>query len=489
MTMLFSFLVEYHLMITLEQNPYIMKKTLLFFLVGFIYNISLFSQDIQLDNTLLIERQVATGLQIPWEILWGPDDHIWVTERYGKVKRIDPENGNTNTVLDLSGTIWGGSGEPGLLGMALHPDFENTPKVYLVYTYQSNGRKERLVAYDWDGTSLSNEQIILDDILADGIHNGSRIIFLPDNTILMTTGDVGLPSLARNPTTMNGKTLRLNMDGSIPADNPIPNSYVYTYGNRNAQGLCYGSNGIIYSSEHGSNHSDEINIIMPNRNYGWPSVEGPCDSAWEQDSCTVLNVAEPIWSWTDYCIAPNGIEYYDHDDIPEWKGSLLCAILGGIGTQEPRLAHLELNGDGTQVLAENQYITNKGRIRDICINPHNGAVYVATNGPSYPGSSPNIIYEYISDVHVTSTSTQEPLNVNQFIKVSPNPIRRKGRVEFSKSFVGHHFEIISYTGQVVKSGKINDTVLEIRKRDFSKGYYYIKATNEKGTITQTIVVQ
>lgn len=444
---------------------------------------------VEVGNTTLTERQVATGLELPWEILWGPDDFIWVTERTGKVKRINPENGNTNTILDLSDDIFGGSGEPGLLGMALHPDFENTAQVFLVYTYwQGNSRREKLVTLDWDGSMLSNEQIVLDNINAANIHNGSRLLFLPDNTLLMTTGDVGNGSNSLNLSSLNGKTLRLNMDGTIPADNPDPTKYYYTFGNRNAQGLCMAPNGKIYASEHGQNHSDEVNLIEANGNYGWPEVEGPCDTSIEMNYCDNNNIKEPLFAWTDYCIAPNGLDYYNHPAIPEWDNSLLVSILGGIAAQEPRISVLELDADGNNILSETEYFDNYGRIRDVCINPTNGAVFFATNGASYPGSGPNMIVEYRNLSYVVSSNETLSEAKNQFVKVAPNPILDLGKVEFSENFIGYNYEIICYNGQVVETGKIENTSIEISRETFPAGTYYIKATNDKGTITQTIIM-
>lgn len=465
-----------------------MNKSLLLLFLS-LFTVSLFAQTtVTVGNTTLTERQVATGLDIPWEILWGPDDHIWVTERTGEVKRINPENGNTNSILDLSSDIYGGSGEPGLLGMALHPDFENTPKVFLAYTYwEGNVRREKLVTYDWNGTTLSNEQLVLGGITAANIHNGARIQFLPDNTLLLTTGDVGNSSTSLNLNSLNGKVLRMNMDGSIPADNPDPTKYYYTYGNRNAQGLCVAENGVVYTSEHGQNHSDEINVVKMGANYGWPEVEGPCNTSLESQYCNNNTTEEPIWAWTSYCIAPNDLVYYNHPAIPEWENSLLVSILGGISAQEPRISVIQLSADGLSATSEEEYFTNYGRIRDVCINPNNGAIYFATNGSSYPGSGPNMIIEYSNEDFVSSNEVIYDIN-NQFIKVSPNPIRTTGTVEFSESFIGFNYDIISYNGQVVQSGKINDTSIEISKETLPAGAYYIKARNDKGTITQTIMM-
>ncbi len=464
-----------------------MKKILLLALL--LSTSSLIAQTVTVGSTTLTERTVATGLVIPWEIIWGPDDFIWSTERTGLVRRINPTTGNMVTVLDLSSDIAGGSSnEPGLLGMELHPDFLNTPKVYLVYNYFSGGSvKEKLVSYDWNGAALVNEVILLGNISGANIHNGARLLFLPDGTLLMTTGDRGNSSTSQDLSSLNGKTLRVNQDGTIPSDNPDPNSYVYTYGNRNAQGLCMAPNGTIYSSEHGQNHSDEINVLLAGKNYGWPNVEGPCDTGLEMNYCNNNATEEPIWAWTNYCIAPNGMEFYDHPAIPEWQGDILVAILGGISAQEPRISHLELSTDGLSVIAENEYFTTFGRIRDICVNPHNGAIYFATNGGSYPGSGPNRIIEY-RNLNFT-TSNNNVAVIDQYVKISPNPLVDYAMVEFSDSFLGGEFQIISYNGQRTTSGTINDSYMNLNKADFAAGLYYIQASSKKGTVTQTFVVR
>ena len=170
----------------------------------------------QVGNTTLTATNVASGIQLPWEILWGPDDFLWVTSRPGTVYRIDPESGETSTVPTKSVTN-NGSGEPGMLGMAMHPEWETTPKVFIVYTTGStwNGT-ERLSVFDWNGSSLVNEEVLL-SLPAAGIHNGSRLLVLPDNTLLMTTGDVGDGGASsQNLSSLNGKVLRsTSTEGSV----------------------------------------------------------------------------------------------------------------------------------------------------------------------------------------------------------------------------------------------------------------------------------
>ncbi|MEN9948763.1 MAG: hypothetical protein RL106_1586, partial [Bacteroidota bacterium] len=242
-------------------------KNISIFILLFVSTFFLKAQTHQVGNTTLTESNLVTGVNVPWEILWGPDDYIWCTLRSGKVIHIDPTTGNYTELLSKSVPYNGGS-EPGMLGMVLHPDFLNTPKVYVVYNYnQGNAVKERLSVFDYDGTALINESILIDAIGGNAIHNGSRLLITQDQKIMMTTGDTGDGGVSsQDLTSLNGKILRVNLDGSIPSDNPNPTSYVYSYGHRNGQGLCLGPNGLIYESEHGQNNSDELNLVEPNRN-------------------------------------------------------------------------------------------------------------------------------------------------------------------------------------------------------------------------------
>ncbi len=452
--------------------------------------IGLSAQTITLDSTVLTQRDVATGLQIPWEILWGPDGHIWATERRGQVIRINPTNGNQNTILNITSTVEGGvNGEPGMLGMALHPDFENTPKVYVAYNYGAGWNVfERLVSYDWNGSSLSNEEILIDDIPAGNIHNGARLLISKDNKILMTTGDTGSGNLSQNMNSLAGKLLRINLDGSIPEDNPFPNSYIYSFGHRNAQGLAYGPNDQLYSSEHGAQQSDEFNRIIEGRDYGWPTVQGACNTNTEINYCNANNVVEPLAEWSP-CIAVNGIEYYDHPAIPEWNNSFLMAVLGGLSGGAERISILHLNEDGTAVTSEEQYFDNFGRLRDVCINPETGCVYIATNGSQYPGTTPNRIIEFCNLDYNPSVDVEDVLDKDQFVNVYPNPLTGMGTLHFSDNFIGATYELMNYSAQLVKSEKITSTTMAIDTRNLPAGAYYIRATNSVGTISKTILVK
>ena len=319
-------------------------------------------------------RVVKQNLQHVWEIVWGPDDHIWFTEREGKVSKMDPSNGTiafSSTINEVAT-----SGEGGLLGMALDPDFLSNGFLYIVYNYNGgSGYREKLVRYTFVNNAITNPTTVIDNIPAASIHNGSRIRVVNEGggaKIYFTTGDAANASTAQDINSRNGKVLRLNRDGSVPADNPIAGNPLWSYGHRNPQGLIFVNNK-IYESEHGPDIEDEVNIIEKGRNYGWPNVNGPCNAG-EATFCTANNVKEPIWSSGGGTIAVCGIEHYNGDKIPEWKNSILMTTL-----KDASLRQLKLSADGNSVVSTSIYFKSVyGRLRDVCVSP-SGNVYICTS--------------------------------------------------------------------------------------------------------------
>ncbi len=445
-----------------------------------------------IGSTILTETDLVTGITLPWEILWGPDDYIWATLRTGQVLHIDPATGNYTTILDIGNLMPDdGSSEPGLLGMALHPDFANTPKVFLVYCYNptSNSVKERLVSYDWDGTNLINETFLINQIAGNYIHDGSRLVISPDQKIMMTTGDTGTGgALSQDLNSKNGKILRINLDGSIPEDNPDSTSYVWSFGHRNGQGLCYGPTGILYESEHGQSNSDEFNIIESNRNYGWPTVQGVCNTATENTFCTENNVMEPLKEWSP-CVAVNGIEYYNHPAIPEWSNSVLMAVMGGLNgtsSSNDRVSVLHLSEDGLTVTLEEKFFTSLNqRFRDVCVNPYTGSVYVALNGTSYPGTTPNKIKEFKNLAYL---SVEEPAKtVGQKFELYPNPANDSVTLEADVTLIGSSFKIFSFDGKLMKEVQIKSIKETIDISELPTGNYWTLTTSAIGSVTRNFM--
>lgn len=329
--------------------------------------------DAPADSVKLLRKD----LNYPWEICWGKDNHIWMTERGGRISRLDPKTGATVFTYSIAEVV--SKGEGGLLGMVHHPDFLANGLFYVVYNYRSGGEYlEKLVQLKYENNTVRPVKTILDNIPAANFHNGSRLLISGGNDpkLFMTTGDATVQPNAQNSNSVSGKVLRFNLDGSIPTDNPFPASPVWTYGHRNQQGLVM-VNGILYASEHGPNIEDEINIIEKGRNYGWPTVNGPCDQVEEISFCSVARVKEPIWSSGGSTLAVCGLEYYNNSRIPAWKNCLLMVTL-----KDASLRALKLSADGRSVTSQQTYFKPRfGRLRDICISP-DGRVYLCTSNGS-----------------------------------------------------------------------------------------------------------
>ena len=358
-------------------DMYYMKNAALIVLVSLSLSASLFckktekTNEVSADAVEIKDSVIVSNLNFPWEILWAPDNFIWMTERGGKISRVNPATGAVSVVFTINEVV--STGEGGLLGMTLHPNFSSTPHVFVVYDYDNgSGYKEKIVRYTYNGTSLSSPVTIIDNINASNIHNGSRLAISPDLKLFISTGDATNQGLPQNISSVNGKILRLNLDGSIPSDNPVPGNPYWSYGHRNPQGLVYANN-TLYSSEHGPTTDDEINIIEKGKNYGWPDVRGFCDESSEQNFCNSHIIKQPLKVWTPTA-AVSGMDYYNKDLIPQWKNSLLVVAL-----KNARLYQLRLDNAHSAITETNEFLTNKyGRMRDLCISPE-GKVYICTS--------------------------------------------------------------------------------------------------------------
>ncbi len=320
-------------------------------------------------------RLVADNLNVPWSILWGPDGWLWCTERPGRISRIHPETGAQSVLLAAVPDLYART-EAGLLGMALHRRFTDSPFVAVAYTVFSDFVELRVVRYRYDAArdTLLEPRTLLAGIRVGNIHAGCRLLPLPDGTLLLTVGEGGIPQLAQDLNSLSGKALRIRWDGTPPADNPFPGSPLWAWGLRNSQGLTLGSEGLLYASEHGASTDDEINLLEPGRNYGWPLVEGVCDKPQEQDFCRDSNVAEPLYTWTP-TVAPCGLAYYGRalTRLPQFQHSLLLATLKG-----NTLYQLRLSADGRRIESVRPYAVGLGRLRDVLVTP-DGRVFLCTS--------------------------------------------------------------------------------------------------------------
>ena len=324
---------------------------------------------------------LVTGLDTPWDLAWGPDGQIWVTERGGRISRVNASSGQRTTAGQVPSVEE--SGESGLMGMAFHPDFGTQPFVYVAHSYLSGGSiRNRLVRMRWDGQTLGTPEVLLANIPGGGIHDGSRLAIGPDRLLYMTTGDAASADLAQDRNSLAGKVLRLTLSGQPAPGNPF-NSTVYSFGHRNPQGLVFHpTTGALYSTEHGPGDNDEVNLVTASRNFGWPTVHGACDDdvGSERAFCQTNNVVEPLTMWTP-TIAPAGADFYVADLISQWKGSLLFASLKGNA-----LYRLTLSADGQRVTARETLFQGQfGRLRDVLVGP-DGVVYLATSNRDGRGS-------------------------------------------------------------------------------------------------------
>ena len=228
---------------------------------------------------LVSKKTVARSLTSPWGLAFLPDGSALVSERdTGLVRRIaGRSNGSparsltkTSTVGTVGGVRAGGEG--GLLGIAVPPTPRGTqPEV--IFAYLTTARDNRVVRIDWDGRSLGRQTPIVTGIPKNTYHNGGRIL-VDDDVLYIATGDAGIPELAQDRTSLAGKVLRVNFDGAPAAGNPIDGSRIFTLGHRNVQGLALDAAGRLWATEFGTSKADELNLLRPGRNYGWPVVEG-----------------------------------------------------------------------------------------------------------------------------------------------------------------------------------------------------------------------
>ncbi len=408
-------------------------------------------------------RVLTTGLADPWEITWAPDGFLWVTEKTGKrVTRVNPSDGSKSTVVTIA-DVYSTESQDGLLGMAFGADFlKGSNDVYLAYTYDADSgppvdRRTKIVRYTYDPAAhtLSRPVDLITGLSASTDHNSGRLLVGPDQKLYYSIGDQGnnqfqrfciptraqdLPTTAdignRNWETYVGKILRLNLDGSIPADNPVikgVRSHIYSYGHRNPQGLVFGPGSRLFSAEHGPKADDEINLIQAGKNYGWPHVSGfrddesyvygnwsasttPCASLHYNNFAILPSVPqqrETAWSDPDYVeplktlyTVPNGYNFHDPacgdqsyicwpsiapssmDYVPAdqgvfdgWRNSLLIT-----GLKNGALYCLRLTQDGGSVQGDvTQFFKTTNRYRDLALSPDHRTVYISTDSTGLSG--------------------------------------------------------------------------------------------------------
>lgn len=320
-----------------------------------------------------VVETVASGLEVPWAMAFAPDGRLFFTERPGRLRVISGGELSPDPVAVLPAVS---TGESGLMGLAIDPAFEENGYLYVMYSYRPSGRSQianRVSRLTVDGAQASDETVLLDGIAGASIHDGGRLRIGPDGKLYITTGDAAQTALSQDLGSINGKILRINLDGTIPEDNPFPGTPVWTRGHRNPEGLAFHpESGILYSTEHGPAGNDEVNIIEAGRSYGWPTVSGQAGDD---------RFAEPIAAYSP-SVAPGGATFYDGDQLGEWKGSLFFGTLRG-----QHLHRLVPQGDDPRSLAleERLFEGVYGRIRDVIQGP-DGYLYFSTSNRDGRGS-------------------------------------------------------------------------------------------------------
>jgi quinoprotein glucose dehydrogenase len=318
-------------------------------------------------------------LDIPWSLIFLPDGRALVSERPGTVRLI--KNGKVQkkayTKIDVAHT-----GEGGLLGLALHPEFPQRPYVYAMHTYEKEGRLyNRVIRLKDSGDSGIFDRIVIDTIPGGRFHDGGRIAFGPDRMLYVTTGETFHGELAQDISSLAGKILRVTPEGDIPDDNPFKNSPVYSLGHRNPQGIAWQpATGRLFESEHGPSGefghfaNDEINVITRGGNYGWPKVIG---------APGVKAYIDPIVVWKK-TTPPSGITFYKGHLLTSLRGDLFVATLKSqtlirIRLDRNRAARIE------RWFARDYNEGKYGRLRDVVEGP-DGALYFLTSNRDGRGS-------------------------------------------------------------------------------------------------------
>ena len=346
----------------------------------------LLSQSALADDAMIDTKQgtikvqtLARGLSHPWGLAFLPDGRMLVTEKVGRLRIVDKDGKVSEPLNGVPKVVAEGQG--GLLDVALDPHFAENSLVYLSYSESGDAGKAgtavtrgKLGADGLDGVQVIFRQYPKVD---GGNHFGSRLAFGPDGTLFVTLGERFTFQPAQDLATHLGKIVRINPDGSVPADNPFVGQEgalpeIWSYGHRNPQGAAiHPETGELWETEFGPLGGDELNIPQAGKNYGWPAVSWGkhYDGTDIPDPPTHPEFADAIAHWTPV-ISPSGITFYTADAIPGWKGNLL---IGGLSSE----AIIRLTLDGEKVSAEER-IPMGARIRDVAQGP-DGAVYALTD--------------------------------------------------------------------------------------------------------------
>ncbi len=313
---------------------------------------------------------ISTGWTIPWGTYFMPDGQTaLVTERDDKVvsgqfRVFKVTLTGAKTLVGTVPNAMTTDGEGGLMGVAVDPDWATNHYVYFMHTASEGNR---IVRMTYNGTSLSGYTVLLQGIKKNRYHNGGRLAFGPDGYLYASTGDAQTSSLAQDRNSLNGKILRMTTTGAPAPGNPFGN-HVYSYGHRNPQGLAFDRNGRLWEAEFGNSSADELNLIKPGRNYGWPICEG---------TCSVAGMENPKKTWSVSSASPSGIAIV--------RNVIYMAALRG-----ERLWRIPINGDTESVgTATAYYVGTYGRLRTVTKVPGADQLWLSTTNCDNNGGAPD----------------------------------------------------------------------------------------------------
>lgn len=323
---------------------------------------------------------VAENLDSPWSVAQLPDESFLITQRGGKLLRVTSD-GSVTQLGGIPPTYVAGQG--GFFDIVLHPQFETNRLVYLSYAHgtpQANGTAIVRASLGEDALQQVEQILLLEPLKDTAQHYGGRMLFLPDGSLLLTTGDgFDYREAAQDLRSELGKTLRVADDGGVPAGNPfaeVASERIWTYGHRNPQGLTLDEDSkVVYLHEHGPRGGDEINVIVPGNNYGWPAITHGVDYSGARISpfTAAEGMQQPLIYWVP-SIAPSGFAWYGGDRFPQWRGDL---FVGALVDRDVKRIDLE---DGRVAGEESLFSELDARIRDVRAG-RDGYLYLLTDGP------------------------------------------------------------------------------------------------------------
>ncbi|MFJ4574163.1 PQQ-dependent sugar dehydrogenase [Streptomyces sp. NPDC088846] len=307
---------------------------------------------------------VSTGWSVPWGTYWMPDGKTALTTERDSFKVFKVTSGGTRTQVGTVPNAVTTDGEGGLLGVAVDPKWSTNHYVYFMHTASEGNRVARMT---YDGSSLGGYTVLLQGIKKSRYHNGGRLAFGPDGYLYASTGEAQTPDLAQDKNSLNGKILRMTTDGKPAPGNPFGN-YVYSYGHRNPQGLAFDRNGRLWEAEFGDSKKDELNLIKPGKNYGWPVCEG---------ACSTTGMTDPKKTWTVSEASPSGIAIV--------RNVIYMAALKG-----ERLWRVPISGDTENLGTPTAYyVGTYGRLRTVTKVPGQDQLWLSTTNCDNKGNEPD----------------------------------------------------------------------------------------------------